>query len=318
MKQFLLSFLLLICSQSLFAQNPDTITVTIPAGKFDLAAEIVKPAGLRAGEKIPAVIFVVGSRISSFRTNYRSFWKYFLGDFAGKNGIAVVNFDKRGVGNSTGKWYKATLEDRAADTYAVARYLKKLDYIDPNRIIVIGHSQGGWIVQHCLAHYPDAFAGGVSMAGATFSVQNQLINDFRSELICQENLPEAEAHRRARKKKNRILFFTALLPFKENWVQLNKIKRYDIQPFLTKIEKPLLYMWGENDQLIDYRWCLESLHKALGPDLPTHIETYIGEKQNHSFELSEFCPGAEYKRRNYSEESRQKMHTWVVKLAGVE
>src|SRR5690606_4139493 len=92
--------------------------------------------------------------------------------------IALVHFDKRGIGNSTGKWYKTTLEERAEDVKEVAKFLSKIEYIDTSKIYVVGHSQGGWIVQYCLANYGEFFAGGISMAGATFSVRKQLINDF--------------------------------------------------------------------------------------------------------------------------------------------
>jgi predicted peptidase len=40
-----------------------------------------------------------------------------------------------------------------------------------HRLYIVGHSQGGWIVQVALANYPTVFAGGISMAGPTFSVR---------------------------------------------------------------------------------------------------------------------------------------------------
>jgi len=81
--------------------------------------------------------------------------------------VAVLYFDKRGIGQSEGKWFNTSFEERAADVKAAADYLKTLSNIDTNKIAVVGHSQGG-----CLAKYPKTFAGGISMAGPTFSAKN--------------------------------------------------------------------------------------------------------------------------------------------------
>jgi pimeloyl-ACP methyl ester carboxylesterase len=104
---------------------------------------------LKPLEKIPAIIFVVGSKESSYRTNYKSFSKFFMEDLIEEQNIALVHFDKRGIGKSTGKWYKTSLEHLAEDVKEVAKFLSKIEYIDTSKIYVIGHSQGGWIVQYC-------------------------------------------------------------------------------------------------------------------------------------------------------------------------
>src|SRR5690606_29447548 len=94
----------------LFSQVKEPINV--PSGKFILAGEIWRPEKLNPLEKIPAIIFVVGSKESSYRTNYKSFSKFFFEDLIEEQKIALAHFDKRGIGNSTGKWYKTTLEER--------------------------------------------------------------------------------------------------------------------------------------------------------------------------------------------------------------
>lgn len=185
---------------SVNAAEREVIPMQVTTGKYQLAGEISKPIAVKSPQKIPAIIFVVGSGESSYLKNYKSFHHYFFTSPFQEEDIAIVNFDKRGIGASTGKWFTTTIEQRADDTYQVANYIKQLDFIDPNKIFVIGHSQGGWIAQYCLIHYPNTFAGGVSMAGATFSVKKQLVNDFQSQYICQENLAHDMALKKAEKK----------------------------------------------------------------------------------------------------------------------
>lgn len=59
--------------------------------------------------------------------------------------IAALIYDKRGVGESTGDWRAANLDDLAGDLLAGVRLLKARRDIDPRRIAAAGHSQGGTI-----------------------------------------------------------------------------------------------------------------------------------------------------------------------------
>ena len=73
-----------------------------------------------------------------------------LADFLTRNGIAVMRFDDRGVGASktadhTPVGKESTSYRNATDTAAVVRRLRELDEIDPDRIGLIGHSEGGLI-----------------------------------------------------------------------------------------------------------------------------------------------------------------------------
>jgi pimeloyl-ACP methyl ester carboxylesterase len=58
------------------------------------------------------------------------------------DGIAVLEYDKRGVGQSTGK-YVDTLQNMESDAAAAVRFLRSRAEVDPRRIALVGHSQGG-------------------------------------------------------------------------------------------------------------------------------------------------------------------------------
>jgi pimeloyl-ACP methyl ester carboxylesterase len=68
-----------------------------------------------------------------------------LADYLTKKGIAVLRFDDRGVGKSTGDFKTATTVDFARDVQAGVDYLKTRKEIDKSKIGLIGHSEGGVI-----------------------------------------------------------------------------------------------------------------------------------------------------------------------------
>ena len=87
-----------------------------------------------------------------------------LADHLTRHGIAVLRYDKRGVGQSTGDYQTATTQDFAADAEAAVAYLRGHPGIDPSHVGMIGHSEGGEIVPMVAAGDPKtAFI--VMMAG---------------------------------------------------------------------------------------------------------------------------------------------------------
>lgn len=68
-----------------------------------------------------------------------------LADYLTRQGIAVLRWDKRGCGKSTGNYDKATTQDFASDVFAGVAYLKSRKEVNPNQIGLIGHSEGGII-----------------------------------------------------------------------------------------------------------------------------------------------------------------------------
>ena len=68
-----------------------------------------------------------------------------LADHLTRNGIAVLRYDDRGFGKSTGNHNLATSLDFAEDVQAAISYLKTRKEIDKRRIGLIGHSEGGLI-----------------------------------------------------------------------------------------------------------------------------------------------------------------------------
>ncbi len=97
-------------------------------------------------KKSPAVILISGSgpqdRDETF-ANHKPFWV--LADHLTRQGIAVLRFDDRGVGKSTGNFSSATTKDFSTDVISAVKYLKSRSDIDTDNIGLIGHSEGGII-----------------------------------------------------------------------------------------------------------------------------------------------------------------------------
>lgn len=94
----------------------------------------------------PAVVLVTGSGAQD-RDETVFGHKPFrvLSEALAARGIAVLRYDDRGVGASTGDFASATLHDFADDARAAAAWLRMQPGIDPARLGLLGHSEGGLV-----------------------------------------------------------------------------------------------------------------------------------------------------------------------------
>ncbi|GGD15357.1 alpha/beta hydrolase family protein [Flavobacterium orientale] len=99
-------------------------------------------------KSFPTVILISGSGPQDRNSeifHHKPFWV--IADYLTNNGIAVLRYDDRGVGKSTGDRKLATSNDFATDVEAAISFLKTKKQIDPKKIGLIGHSEGGMIAQ---------------------------------------------------------------------------------------------------------------------------------------------------------------------------
>ena len=119
----------------------------------------------RSEGPFPAVVLITGSGPQNRDEEILGHRPFLvLSDYLTRQGIAVLRVDDRGIGGSTGNFSQATTEDFAGDVLAGIEYLKSRKEIDPTRIGLIGHSEGGLIAPIVAVQSPDvAFI--VMMAG---------------------------------------------------------------------------------------------------------------------------------------------------------
>jgi pimeloyl-ACP methyl ester carboxylesterase len=62
-----------------------------------------------------------------------------------RHGVALLAYDKRGVGGSGGDWRTAGVPELAGDVEQAVQWLKRRTEIDPGQIGLLGLSEGGWV-----------------------------------------------------------------------------------------------------------------------------------------------------------------------------
>lgn len=124
-------------------RNPNDSDVLIPMAGFTLAGTMTVPRETGKMRR-PAVILVAGSG-SVDRDEVVAGIPIFAQIAAGlaEQGVVVLRYDKRGVGQSGGRSERVTIQDYADDLITTVRWLAKRQDIDPRQIAVAGHSEGG-------------------------------------------------------------------------------------------------------------------------------------------------------------------------------
>ena len=105
-----------------------------------------------------------------------------LSDYLTRKGIAVLRYDKRGVGQSTGSAEMATTMDLAGDAECAIAYLKSRKDIDAGKIGLIGHSEGAMIAPAIAAGSHDV-SWVVLLAAPSTKGEDTLLN--QSDLIAR-------------------------------------------------------------------------------------------------------------------------------------
>ena len=151
-----------------------------------LAGTLTMP---KEGGKYPAVILVSGSGLQDRDEtifNHKPF--LIIADYLTRNGIAVLRYDDRGGGKSTGNYSSATTEDFATDALAAVQYLKSREEIDSKKIGIIGHSEGGMIAPMAAVNSNDVsfivlLAGPGVVGKNLLALQTELILRAKREII---------------------------------------------------------------------------------------------------------------------------------------
>jgi len=129
-----------------------------------------------------------------------------IADALARRGVATLRVDDRGVGRSTGSFAGATSDDFANDALAGFRYLASQPEIDPKRVGLIGHSEGGLIAAMLASRERDvAFA--ILLAGPSVPGEQLMLDQNAALMRASGASDSAIAGARA---INRLLFDAAL------------------------------------------------------------------------------------------------------------
>jgi len=189
--------------------------------------------------------------------------------FAGK-GIAVLAFDYRRFGRSGGEPRQALYpEDQVADYRCAVRYLKSLDFVDPDRICVWGTSFSGGHVVTLLAFPEPGLRCGIAQVPNFYSYRTALSYFGSLEPVlqlasggggaCCEGRPlhisivsrEGPALLVTEEAYEYYTEMASRLPTFENRITLDSIPRilaYNPGDYAGLVEKPLLMIIASRDK----------------------------------------------------------------------
>jgi pimeloyl-ACP methyl ester carboxylesterase len=319
---------------------------------FDLAGTLTIPEGKGP---FPAVVMITGSGQEDRDETIFSHKPFkVIADYLTRNGIAVLRYDDRGIGGSKGNLINVTSVNFAGDAEAAMAYLAARAEIDPRKIGLAGHSEGGLIASIVASRDPDvAFI--VSLAGPGVRGKELLLKQTR-DILKVSGTPENEIEeaistnnklydlaiadpdqrsfaRKALEWYGNELDSKDLTPdkrkemmasFAKAIVQVNNAwMRYFISTdpaiFWSKVKCPVLALNGEKDLQVNYEQNLPAIKNALKKGGNKKVKTISLPGLNHLFQHCATGNPSEYVNieETFSPEALKIIADWIKKTMKV-
>lgn len=281
---------------------------------FTLGGTLTLPKG---NGPFPVVVLISGSGQQDRNSEifgHKPFWV--IADYLTQNGFAVLRSDDRGVGSSGGQVEKATSLSFSQDVISALDYLKTLKEIQPKKMFLMGHSEGGMIAPLVVEKYKDV-AGIILLAAP--GIPGDLLLEEQSYLIGKASGLSEETLIRTRQTNQKIyqliktetdesmlinkisaileVEFESLEPNQRKTAIQNQMSsisspwfkyfiNFDPEPILKKVSCPVLVLNGANDLQVPAVMNLEGIQNALnkGGNKKATFKTYP--KLNHLFQES--------------------------------
>jgi len=279
-----------------FPYESTDVVIDSPA-QVKLGATLFVPKG---AEKVPAVILISGSGPQDRNESLLKHQPFLvIADHLARKGIAVLRFDDRGVGKSTGNFDSAVTDDFIADAEAAFNFVAKHPQIDATKIGLLGHSEGS-SVAISLGAKNSKVAFLVLMAGAGWNGR-MIVVEQTLEMAKRQQTPakSLEALRTMMEEHSEIVQSAVATKKFEEQVdslvakfiesaeipadaretskvvlaarlkQLNSAWYRDFltrnpSDFLPQVKQPILALWGSEDVQVPASGNRDSMQAALG------------------------------------------------------
>ena len=299
-----------------------------------LAATLTIPQGKGP---FPGVVLITGSGPQDRDESLMGHKPFLiLSDYLTRHGMVVLRADDRGTSKSTGNFGTATTADFATDTEAGINFLKTRPEVNPHKIGLIGHSEGGIIAPMIAARNKDvAFI--VMMAGT--GVPGDQVIAAQSEAIEIANGKTPEEARKDTEKDREII---ALVETEKDPAVMEKKVReklagtvpeaqigaeiqratspwaryfltYDPAIALRKVTCPVLVLNGSLDKQVLPDQNLPPIRKALQEAGNKHVEIDELPGLNHLFQTAKTGSPSEYAQieETMSPVALEKISIWI-------
>ena len=133
---------------------------------LEIPAIYYKPLTASSASKVPALVWVHGGPGGQSRVGYFALIQYLV-----NHGYAILAVNNRGSSGYGKTFYKMDDRDHGGkdlmDCIYGKKYLQTVDYIDKDKIGILGGSYGGFMTMAAMTFHPDEFAVGVDLFGVT-------------------------------------------------------------------------------------------------------------------------------------------------------
>ncbi|MBC3844928.1 alpha/beta fold hydrolase [Winogradskyella echinorum] len=298
--------------------------------------------------KFPVVILISGSGPQDRDESFMGHKPFLvLSDYLTRQGIGVLRFDDRGVGESTGNFGKATTEDFSKDVLSAIAYLKTRNDVDIKNIGLIGHSEGGIIAPLAANNSKDVafmvLLASTGISGTELSVmQSKTLREFpvKDEVAYEKNTRKAIAIVISNKSKTEIKIeltthyneflrpiLTSLnVPEKNINAFIENQLKTSIQPWsryflqynpadeIEKLQIPVLSLNGSKDTQVNAKINQEAIRQALIKGQNKNYKIVELENLNHFFQECETGKMDEYRKieQTFSPTALNEIKKWVI------
>ena len=324
-----------------YPYREEQVTFANPQAQVSLAATLTLPPG---PGPFPAAILIAGSGPQDRDETVAGHRPFLvLADHLTRKGLAVLRYDKRGIGKSTGNFDQATTEDFASDAAAALAYLKSQKEIDARRIGLIGHSEGG-IIAPLIASRSSDVAWVVLLAAPGLKgedvmlLQSQLIlkaAGFDDDRIAKARDFNRQSYDLARKQKDPEVLEAKLTDLVDStgmsttlpptmlkpqarmmtsaWFRF--FLDYDPAPALEKTRCPVLALNGDNDLQMAPKENLAQIQKALQEGGNKDFQVKELPDLNHLFQHAPTGSPTEYGgiEETFAPEALNTISDWILK-----
>jgi len=247
-----------VSSRQVTISRPNDEQVKFGSNGVTLAGTVSKPSQ-PSSSKLPAVVLVSGSGPHD-RDSVVSGIPIMgeLADAIANAGYLVLRYDKRGFGQSGGRPDAVSLADFAEDLKAAVQYLADRKDVDPRRIAVVGHSEGGAVA--LLAAEKDKRIAAVALISTNGFTGTEIVLAQQQRALARSTLSDDEKQQRIELQKKIIdavltgKGLDQLPPAVRRQVdnaEFQSILANDPSKIVPKVKQPILIVQGDLDTQVE-------------------------------------------------------------------